>query len=286
MSLNQLSSQKIIAIGCHGQTLYHQPKSHNGFSIQLGRGDVIAQLTNIDTVNDFRNKDILNNGQGAPLVPAFHQAFFSHPVLDRVIVNLGGIANISCLSANKPLIGFDTGPANTLIDQWIWQHKNMPYDKNGNWGRQGVIIEALLARMLKDAYFKKPYPKSTGLEYFNLKWLQQFNIHNYQPQDVQATLHALTAKSIAEAILSIQPSCKEIYLCGGGAKNDLLISLLNQYSHNISLFQSNQLGIDEQWVEASAFAWLAYCHINKIKLDLHTITGAHKPSLLGTLHHP
>ncbi|WP_116964841.1 anhydro-N-acetylmuramic acid kinase [Fastidiosibacter lacustris] len=280
----KIEKAQIKAVGCHGQTVYHHPHKVPRFSIQLGNGNVIAAKTNLVIVNDFRNKDMIFGGQGAPLVPVFHQTFFSHSMINRVILNLGGIANISCLHSQKTLIGFDTGPANTLIDHWIYQHKGKAYDHNGEWGKGGQVLSDLLNRMLADPYFSKQTPKSTGLEYFNLSWLKQYLTGNEEAQDVQATLHVLSAKTIADAVLNVQPDTKEVYVCGGGVGNDYLMELLKECLPEISLTDISSLGVDGQWIEAIAFAWFGYCHINSKKIPFSLSTGGSEDCLVGTLH--
>ncbi|WP_100551040.1 anhydro-N-acetylmuramic acid kinase [Caedibacter taeniospiralis] len=284
LALHKLDKAQIKAIGCHGQTVYHHPEGEIKFSIQLGSGNVLSAQTGLPVINDFRNKDMIFGGQGAPLVPLFHQAFFAHESNPRVILNLGGIANISCLHPHKPLIGFDTGPANTLIDQWIKKHKHKPFDDSGSWGRGGVIQITVLDKMLADPYFAKEAPKSTGLEYFNLNWLNQFLSGDEKPQDIQATLHALTTQSIAQQLVKAQPDTKEIYVCGGGARNHFLLELLKTLLPNITIKPIKHLGIDEEWIEAVAFAWFAYCHINRIKIPFSMTTGSREDSVAGTWH--
>ena len=284
LAANNLNVTDIIAIGCHGQTVYHQPQGMRKFSIQLGNGNVLAAHTGIPVINDFRNRDMIFGGQGAPLVPAFHQAFFADKGIPRVILNLGGIANITCLHPKKPLIGFDTGPANTLIDQWVNKHCGQAYDQAGNWGRGGILLSTLLDQLMQDPYFAQGAPKSTGLEYFNLQWLENHLSTDEHIQDVQATLHHLTARSIAEAILAYQADTKALYVAGGGAHNDFLLSLLREYLPDINVQTINALGIDEAWIESIAFAWFAYCHINKIKIPFSSTTGSRNDVIAGSYH--
>lgn len=284
LAVHEISTEDIVAIGCHGQTVYHQPTGARKFSIQLGCGNVLSAQTGIPVINDFRNKDMIFGGQGAPLVPAFHQAFFADKGIPRVILNLGGIANITCLHPEKPLIGFDTGPANTLIDQWISKHHAQTYDQNGAWGRGGMLLPVLLDNLLSDPYFQQTAPKSTGLEYFNLQWLAQYLSGNEGAQDVQMTLHHLTASSVAAAILDYQADTRELYICGGGARNSLLLALLRQYLPAVKVQTINALGVDEAWIEAIAFAWFAFCHINKIKIAFSVTTGSTKDVISGSYH--
>ena len=203
---SNVDPKDIHAIGSHGQTIWHQPKGEFPFSLQLGDANVITEATNITTIADFRSRDIASGGQGAPLVPAFHLSALSHPKLNRVILNIGGIANVSILpshKSNSPVLGFDTGPGNGLIDAWIHSHKNINFDKNGNWAKSGSIQTKLLNILLADPYFSLPPPKSTGKEFFNLSWLKNTlknELRNQKPEDIQATLTELTAKTIIDSI--------------------------------------------------------------------------------------
>ncbi|WP_440682270.1 anhydro-N-acetylmuramic acid kinase [Cysteiniphilum halobium] len=284
LAANNLNAKDIVAIGCHGQTVYHQPQGARKFSIQLGSGNVLTALTGISVINDFRNKDMIFGGQGAPLVPAFHQAFFADKEIPRVILNLGGIANITCLHPQKPLIGFDTGPGNTLMDHWVSKHCAQIFDQEGAWGRGGVLLPKLLDQLLQDPYFAQDAPKSTGLEYFNLKWLVDYLSADESAQDVQATLHHLTARSVADAILAYQADTHELYVAGGGARNDFLLALLREYLPDVNVQSINALDVDEAWIEAIAFAWFAYCHTNKIKIPFSVTTGSIKDVISGSYH--
>ncbi|WP_119342554.1 anhydro-N-acetylmuramic acid kinase [Facilibium subflavum] len=284
LTTSHISKQNIKAIGCHGQTIFHAPTAPSFYTLQLGKGAVIAEKTGIDTINDFRSKDIANGGQGAPLAPAFHQAFFASQI-PSVILNLGGIANITCLHPDKPPIGFDTGPANTLLDQWILKHHGKYFDQNGKWGQSGQIIPTLLEKLLADAYFQKLPPKSTGREYFNLKWLEPFLSKKDAACDVQTTLYELTAKTVAQAVLSIQGDTKIIYVCGGGSQNIFLRQRLQKNLPGIKIVSIKEaFNIDPQWIEALCFAWFSYCFDNNIRLDLCAITGCKSTNILGTLH--
>ena len=290
LASHNIQAQQIKAIGCHGQTIFHAPNSIAPFTLQVGCGAVIANQTNINTINDFRSKDIAAGGQGAPFAPAFHQKFFAHAKKMCVILNLGGIANITCLQNNKDnernkrIQALDTGPANILLNQWIFKHKSLEFDDNGNWGESGKIIPFLLEKLLLDPYFKKSSPKSTGTEYFNLQWLEEHLTGHELPQDVQATLHELTAISITDQIKKHQPHTKAIYTCGGGAENKFLISRIQQHVPNIIIKSVGDLGMSPKWVEATCFAWLAYCFDNDISVDLMSVTGSSKANILGSLH--
>ncbi|MFZ9036274.1 MAG: anhydro-N-acetylmuramic acid kinase [Francisellaceae bacterium] len=281
-----IKAEDIAAIGCHGQTIYHAPNETRPFSIQLGNGHRLAAMTGIATITDFRMSDMCHGGQGAPLVPAFHQAFFADRHKRRIICNIGGIANISILDPNGSYSGFDTGPGNTLVDQWINLHQQKPFDENGRWAEGGKIIKPLLSDMLDDPYFKRLPPKSTGLDYFNQSWLRVFLTQNHDLQDVQATLLELTAISIASAINAASTSRDEIYLCGGGTNNNRLIERLSHHLECQNINPSTQLGIDTQWVEASCFAWLAKNHISAKPTAFMKVTGANKNTIAGVLYRP
>ena len=252
--------QDIAAIGSHGQTLRHQPGGPRGYSLQIGNPATIAAGTGITTVSDFRRADIAVGGQGAPLTPAFHAWLFGKGSVPRVVVNIGGIANITTLPKDDaPVTGFDTGPGNTLLDAWIGEHRKLPYDDNGKWGASGTVIESLLRDMAADAYFNLPPPKSTGFEYFNLHWLRKFGIDDYAPADVQSTLCELSAITISNAIHRHAPSTKQVYVCGGGAHNDNLLLRIRRHLSEISLSSTEDAGLDPDWVEAAATDIHLFC---------------------------
>lgn len=276
-----LSPQDIRAIGNHGQTVRHRPES--GFSIQLGDHQRLACLTEIPVIADFRQKDLILGGQGAPLAPAFHFAqLASHSPC--VLLNLGGIANITFIDQGD-ITGFDTGPANTLMDLWCQKHQGQSYDKDGQWALSGKVIPELLDAMLNDPYFHRPWPKSTGRELFHLQWLAQFLNGDEAPQDVQASLLALTAHSVASAILALTPACP-VYLCGGGTHNQTLINAISEQLPGYSLAATNSIGIEADWMEAMAFAWLAWCYQSDTPSNLPSVTGASKASVLGVKYIP
>lgn len=289
---SQINPKNIIAIGSHGQTLWHQPQGEYPFSLQIGNPHIIAKTTNILTIADFRRSDIALGGQGAPLAPKFHQCHFQNTHRDRVVLNLGGIANISYLPKDpcQSLIGYDTGPANSLLDSWCQLHHNQAYDNQGQWAQSGQIQKNLLTQLLKDPYFKHPYPKSTGKDYFNLDWLTPHLNTTTQPVDIQATLTELTAMTIAQGIQALPLDVKnktEIILCGGGTYNIYLIKRLEHHlGDQFIIYNSESFGIDPNWVEAALFAWLAKANIEKIALDYTTITGAAKPTTLGIRYYP
>jgi anhydro-N-acetylmuramic acid kinase len=280
----KLASSEIIAIGSHGQTIYHAPEGPNGFSMQIGDPNRIAEITGITTICDFRRRDIANGGQGAPLVPAFHQAIFAKSDNIITVLNIGGIANISILKDNQ-VFGFDTGPGNAFMDYWCQQHIDKPYDCNGEWGSQGKVNSELLTHLLNDAYFDLPPPKSTGKEYFSPNWLKHklAAFPDCSPVDVQATLCELTSKSIANAILEHAANSHRILVCGGGAHNHRLMSNLTECL-STPVVSTEAYGIHPDHVEAMAFAWLARQTINHLPGNLCSVTGAKKPAVLGGIY--
>lgn len=289
----QLSPNKITAIGCHGQTIRHRPGFSDGigFTLQIGNAALLSELTGITVVSDFRSRDIAAGGQGAPLVPAFHQAVFAGRQVNRAIINIGGIANITYLASTKQMlssdavIGFDSGPGNMLLDAWIKQHQAKDYDANGAWASTGQIIEPLLSSMLTEPYFALPPPKSTGRDLFNVTWLDaQITGNNYPPQDVARTLVALTAQTIYNALMQNCNKVDEIYLCGGGAHNHLLKNYLQQLSGNTKVSTTDKLGISVDWLEAVAFAWLAKQCLNQQTASLPAVTGAAGARILGAIY--
>lgn len=277
------SRSSIRAIGCHGQTVFHQPTGDARFTMQLGDANIIAARTGIDVVADFRRKDMALGGQGAPLVPAFHQTLFTQVDKTRVVLNIGGIANVSILHASGDVLGFDTGPGNGLLDAWCEKHTGQAFDLNGEWACQGKVIPALLSALLSDVYFNAPTPKSTGREYFNLNWLTQFGVDKYSAKDVQRTLIALTARSICDAVSPYQ--CQEILLCGGGAHNPLIISDIKALQpESCHITTTRSIGINSDYMEALAFAWLAYCRVHHINSNLISVTGASRSIPLGVIY--
>ncbi|MEE9327350.1 MAG: anhydro-N-acetylmuramic acid kinase [Cocleimonas sp.] len=272
--------ESIVAIGSHGQTVWHQPEGNHPFSLQLGDANVISELTGITTIADFRNRDIAAGGQGAPLVPAFHQEMLTHPNQDRVILNIGGIANITILSPNAITVGFDTGPGNGLLDAWTQQNKNKAFDENGNWARSGKVQIDILEQLLQNPYFSTQPPKSTGKELFNLAWLNQSienNLDAYKAEDIQATLTEITALSISDNIKQYS----ELYVCGGGLRNKFLMERISHHLPETSISSTKTLGIDPDWMEAIAFAWLAKRTFEGKTGNLSTATGAEHNRILG-----
>ncbi len=282
-----LNANQIAAIGSHGQTIWHQPQGPTPFSMQIGDPNIIAKNTEITTIADFRRADIALGGQGAPFVPPFHQWLFATNK-PRVVLNIGGIANITVLPANNaPCVGFDTGPGNGLMDAWIAEYQQKPYDKDGTWASQGTLLPALLTRLLQDPFFSQTGPKSTGKDYFNLRWLKHYlQDEDFAPQDVQATLLALTSVSISRAIQKILPTA-EVLLCGGGSHNQTLVtSLATTLGKNYQVTTTAHYGLHPDWVEAACFAWLAKMCLTKIPIDLTAITGAKRPTILGGVYSP
>lgn len=277
-----ISPADVQAIGCHGQTIRHCPEA--GYTTQLGNGALLAELSCITVVCDFRSRDIAAGGQGAPLVPAFHQALFTHPSVHRVIVNLGGIANLTDLSRTGKVRGFDTGPGNMLLDAWVQRHLGKPFDQNGDWARSGRPIEELLRTLLDHEYFARNPPKSTGRDLFNIAWMERQLSGTEDPADVQATLLELTVVSIARSIILHCSGAEEIYLCGGGASNAELISRLKAALPRAKILTTRELGIDPDWVEACAFAWLARQALNLRPGSLPAATGANGPRVLGAIY--
>ena len=285
-----IKSTKITAIGCHGQTIYHSPPNKkNGFTNQLGDPNTLAAETGISVIADFRRMDMAYGGQGAPLTPTFHAAVFANTKHTRIILNLGGISNITVLSPNKSIIGFDCGPANCLLDEWINNYNTKKkYDKNGEWAATGTVNLPLLNNMLQDPYFNITSPKSTGREYFNLKWLSSYltNFTNETPVNIQATLCELTAITTGNCIKDNLTSASIIYICGGGAYNKYLFTRLKYTLQPHIVTTTQKLGLPVTLVESCAFAWLAHCRINKIPGNIPAVTGASKPAILGSIYCP
>lgn len=284
-----INRSEIRAIGSHGQTLRHHPEL--GFSLQIGDPATLAEQTGITCVADFRRRDLAAGGQGAPLVPAFHEALFRTPEQDRVLVNLGGMANITLLPASNqaPVSGYDTGPGNVLMDSWIQSVKGEAFDANGQWAASGRVNPLLLERLLADAYFRQPPPKSTGRERFNLAWLEH-HLRGTEVEipsaDVQATLLELTARSLAESIRSHALPHPGVYLCGGGSYNTTLHSRLQDLLPEARIASTDTIGLPPDWMEAAAFAWFAMRTLNRETSSLASVTGAQGNRILGSIHLP
>ena len=277
----------VSVIGCHGQTVRHRPDDPRPFSLQLGSGAIIASRTGIPTVTDFRSADIAAGGQGAPLAPSFHRAVFSSETSRRVIVNLGGIANVTLLpcAPSQPVTGFDTGPANCLMDLWTQRHLSEPFDESGAWAAQGVPDERLLKQMLADPYFSRPPPKSTGREYFSGAWLDRAlasSDESISPVNVQATLAMLVARSIC---VQLPAGVDALYLCGGGCANLHLRALLGEVS-GLPVADTSALGFPPEWIEAAAFGWMALATLNHAPSTLPSVTGASRATIAGSVYFP
>jgi len=277
---------RIAAIGNHGQTIRHSPDTSPAFTWQLGDAATIAAESGIPTVGQFRNADIALGGQGAPLVPAFHNWAFGTEAASSCVVNIGGIANVTVLQPPNPPVGYDTGPGNTLLDMWYREHQSGEFDRDGNWAARGTVIPALLERMLADPYFSRSAPKSTGREYFNLGWLRAALAGlTIEASNVQATLAELSARTIAAAIRS-HMSAGHVWLCGGGARNSDLMQRIIRELPGCKVATTTDLGIAPEWVEATAFAWLARARLRGQAAGIPGVTGARKPAILGSIHLP
>lgn len=284
------SAKQIRAIGSHGQTVRHRPPSggsgQDSFTLQLGDPNTIAEITGITTVADFRRRDIAAGGEGAPLAPAFHAAAFARHGVNRAIVNIGGIANASILQGEQLLMGYDTGPGNTLLDHWIQRHQGKAFDCDGNWSATGQVLDALLSDLLQHPYFALSGPRSSGKEDFNLAWLDRcLAAHSgASPTDVQATLAELTATTIANAVVASPAAVTEVYICGGGARNPDLMRRLERQLSPALLTTSAAIGVDPDWVEAVTFAWLAHQTLAGLAGNAPAVTGASGPRVLGGVY--
>jgi anhydro-N-acetylmuramic acid kinase len=278
-----ISADRVAAIGAHGQTIRHRPEL--GYTRQIINPALLAELTGIDVISDFRHRDIAAGGQGAPLVPAFHQAIFGSTTQTRVVANIGGISNISILWPDGKVTGYDTGPGNLLMDGWIHSQRDQRYDEGGQWAASGTVLPDLLATLMNEPYLALPAPKSTGRDLFNTEWLTQHlqRFASAAPADVQATLTAFTARTLADAIQRDAPGAKAVYVCGGGAMNTHLMRLL-QEPLACPVSDTGALGVAPQHVEALAFAWLAGRFCERLPGNLPSVTGARGPRVLGALY--
>lgn len=287
LSKFNIDKKDVCAIGSHGQTILHRPDIKHPFTLQLGDPNILAERTGITTVADFRRRDIAAGGQGAPLVPAFHQAWLNDQE-NTIVLNLGGIANITVINKNtaEPSLGFDTGPANTLIDAWTEKHLSKPYDKDGHWAKQGTIDKKLLESLLKHPYFRQSPPKSADISQFNLKWLENFlSLHGHIPeQNTAATLVELSVTSIIQAIEQWSPATEQVVACGGGCFNSYFMERLAGKLLPKQLRLSSDFGIEPEWVEATAFAWLAHQTLNKLPGNSPASTGAVGLRILGGIY--
>lgn len=279
---SSITPERVHAIGCHGQTIRHCPEQ--GYTVQIGNAALLAELTGITVVSDFRSRDIAAGGQGAPLVPAFHDKMLRHPDIHRVIVNIGGISNLTNLPPDLPTTGFDCGPGNLLLDAWCTQHLGQAYDDNGAWAASGKVLPALLEQMLKEPFFSLPPPKSSGRDLFNMAWLHSKLQGGESTMDVQATLLELSCRTIEQAIHKYCLGAEEIYLCGGGAHNQALHNRLVALLPDSSVQTTNALGLDGDYLEATAFAWLAQQTMLGKSANLPAVTGARHPCILGAIY--
>jgi anhydro-N-acetylmuramic acid kinase len=275
-----VSASEIEGIGNHGQTLLHAPQADLPFTLQIGDNHRLAELSGITVVGDFRRRDIATGGQGAPLVPAFHRTLVGQTET-AAFLNVGGIANVSVIAPDR-VSGFDTGPGNTLSDAWIRKHQQQAFDTGGAWASTGTVNEPLLERMLADPYFSRPAPKSTGQDYFNLTWLENLEVEKLTPADVQRTLVELTARSASDALRA--SGCECVYLFGGGRHNNLLTERLRSLVAPIEVADTSALGIDTDFMEAVAFAWLAKQCLDRASGNVPTVTGAQSERVLGVIY--
>ncbi|WP_174875128.1 anhydro-N-acetylmuramic acid kinase [Vogesella oryzae] len=284
----QLKAEDVQAVACHGQTIRHAPQA--GYTLQIGNHALLAELTGIDVIGDLRSRDVAAGGQGAPLVPAFHQAMFADAGIARAILNIGGIANLTRLQPDAPVIGFDTGPGNMLLDAWIRHHLGVSYDADGAWAASGQCNAQLLDILLAEPYFAADVPKSTGRDLFSMEWLaerlERFRLQHgdIDAANVQATLLALTTHSIADAIRHFAPQTRELYLCGGGARNTQLCRQLAALLPQLRIAATDVLGLPAQQVEAAAFAWLGRRFLLRESGNLPEVTGAAGLRVLGALY--
>lgn len=297
VAMTGIKPESISAIANHGQTIAHRPNAETPESIQLGCPQRIADLTGVPTISQFRQTDMSYGGQGAPLMPAFHQALLKSksntaiPDGNVFVLNLGGIANITSVKqdSTETIVGFDTGPANTLMNQWTQIHKGAAFDEAGAWAASGNVLTKLLENWMSDPFFSKPYPKSTGPDYFNLDWLASNSactLGTLRPEDVQATLLALTVKSVATAIEKISADQGTIFVCGGGTHNSYLMQQIQAALPRHKIESSAVLGVPPDWVEAAGFAWLGYCYRHNINSNLPSVTGASQATVLGEQYLP
>lgn len=284
LSEQGLAASAIRAIGSHGQTVRHEPA--RGFSIQIGNPALLAELTGISVVADFRRRDLAAGGQGAPLVPAFHDALFSCPEQPRAVLNIGGFSNLSLLTPGQPVQGFDCGPGNALMDAWIQRHQGLNYDSDGQWAASGQVQPELLQALLGAPYFQNQGPKSTGRELFNMDWLDQHlsKLPSYSPVDVQASLLELTAVSCTDALRRAQAKTQALLVCGGGARNLQLMRRLDALMPDTQVSSTDAHGVPADWVEAMAFAWLAHCCLEGIPGNRPSVTGARSLRILGAIY--
>ena len=282
-----LKPHQVHALGLHGQTIHHKPNAPYPYTMQLGDASRLADALGISVVDRFRDADIACGGQGAPLIPCYHQYLLRMAeVTSSVFINLGGIANTTVINNGK-VKGWDIGPANALMDLWCEKIRNQPFDDRGQWARSGEVVQPLLQKWMSDAYFELAHPKSTGRDYFSWEWLNRNDILSHRPEDIQATLCELTALSIQRDLhLHADSEARHgIYVYGKGIENTFLMERLQQLMPAYPLKSCMDLGIEAQWLESGLFAWLAYCHTKKLAIDLTQVTGSKKPAILGSCCH-
>lgn len=276
---------QVRAIGSHGQTVRHRPLADPAFTVQLGDGNRIAELTGITTVCDFRRRDVAAGGHGAPLMPAFHLGMLGTADEDRAVLNLGGIANLTLIPREGAVRGFDTGPANALMDAWCQRHTGRTFDADGAYAASGAVDEGLLAGWRSEPWFDLPPPKSTGREQFHLAWAEaHMGEGEYAAADVQATLLELTVATVADALLAQQPQTRRLLVCGGGVRNRQLMKRLAARLPEVQVESSAMHGLDPEYVEAMGFAWLAQRTMDGLAGNLPSVTGAKGPRILGAIH--
>lgn len=280
----RVSTAEISAIGSHGQTVCHDTSTQIPYTLQLGCAHTIASLTGIDVVADFRTRDLVNGGQGAPFAPLYHHELFFQLGRALALVNIGGISNVTFISPDKAPRGWDVGPGNCLMDAWVHKHQGKAFDEHGAWAGQGMVNKRLLAHILSDPFFIQSAPKSIGKEYFSLVWLTNFLNEKYKAEDVQATLVAVTARCIADSLLCEPLTPRELYLCGGGTHNLLLVQMLSCMLPDVAVRSVSDVGVSPDYLEAMMFAWLASQTLQKKPLDLSAITGSQVSSILGALY--
>ncbi|WP_213881702.1 anhydro-N-acetylmuramic acid kinase [Pseudomonas sp. dw_358] len=284
LDAQRLTAQDITAIGSHGQTIRHEPA--RGFTVQIGNPALLAELTGVTVVGDFRRRDVAAGGQGAPLVPAFHEALFTESADERAVLNVGGFSNLSLITPGAGVSGFDCGPGNVLLDAWIDLKQGVAFDRNGDWAASGHVSSTLLKALMSDPFFAGTGPKSTGREVFNLPWLQQHLAHAgpISNEDVQATLLELTALTIVQSLQTAQRETRQLLVCGGGAHNKALLDRLATLLPATRVASTALVGVDPDWVEAMAFAWLAHCCLEGIAANRPSVTGAKGLRVLGAIY--
>jgi len=283
--IGQDIARKVRVIGSHGQTICHHIGKPIAYTWQIGCPYAILEVCQLPVVADFRSKNVAQGGQGAPLAPLFHQELFGRDFETTAVVNIGGISNVSIISKEKPLIGYDIGPGNCLMDAWIIKHQNLYFDANGAWAKQGKVSDELLNHLMTDSFINAPYPKSIGKEYFSLSWLdEKLAAKELPPEDVQATLLAFTAKSIANEIKKITPKKSSVFICGGGAKNAFLLETIQTYLNDYIVKSTDFLGFSSDYLEAMMIGWLAWMRVNEHEFDLSSIMGGKNKQMLGIIY--